>query len=704
MPKRRTLPWLPVFVVALLLFAGAGLYLVQSTEDEPEPTPYTFTSPHAGDQGQYATRPIRPDDGVLRLGPPEPVMSFAWKETRPRYDSAGAGHLATSLFLQTAGLEEEASFGHLVAADGTVLAHFTTTAEEALFAGAPASADTYNLHYEPAVLPCGFGPMPASIAVGTVVPWHTTCRGPAGDVAIKSLELVLRSDESALVAMQPATDATPVLLAWYQDGLPQPVRLQSGADGASSVVWDLTHFEPGDGRSVYLDAAPVPAAPALAWTPLGPEGMPDDGMDHPFPFSAAYRGAMEDPLFWDLREFTLTHPQHYVAYAGAYLQKLAGDVERHLYIWQFVVADGQDAIGVSAKREYLDTGTPEGLEVQATHYDRLSKSHRLLEPIRPTWSQLPQEQPQLASLEAQWRVYLEPETRGKTGNFWGWSITCQNACDLVEVQYRFGHDTRSIDAGGHTQTTRAILTWDEAGRPTEAEIIEGAGRLQTMRLLENPLGDQAATTATIAPRDAGLRDEAWSLPLAHVAVGAGILATLGAVLWRTWPLVQQTPLAFAFTRIRREHLLKHPVRKMLLDLVEATPGIHYKELLRRTELAKGSLEHHVKKLLDGDLLTRHAADGYTCYFLKGQQDYSVMAYASRLKSPMARRILERVAARPGASLSDLARELDVFPSQIAYHVHRLKQVNLVRTERLDGRTLCVQASQAGVEMVAGEGA
>ncbi|MCA1818642.1 MAG: winged helix-turn-helix transcriptional regulator [Thermoplasmatota archaeon] len=177
------------------------------------------------------------------------------------------------------------------------------------------------------------------------------------------------------------------------------------------------------------------------------------------------------------------------------------------------------------------------------------------------------------------------------------------------------------------------------------------------------------------------------------AAAAGALAMLAGAIYWLWPALKAGPLAL-FSRVRGEDLLKNPLRAEIHQRIEAEPGLHHQALVRALGRAHGTVEHHLRKLVEGGLVARVQGKGYTCYFPKGRLDYRAMAAAPFLKSPVARSILDNVRRKPGIRTGELARALAVAPATIHYHVERLRGAGLIDGALAHG-AMRLTATEAG---------
>lgn len=166
--------------------------------------------------------------------------------------------------------------------------------------------------------------------------------------------------------------------------------------------------------------------------------------------------------------------------------------------------------------------------------------------------------------------------------------------------------------------------------------------------------------------------------------GAAVIAAVGAgwtALWLTrrqwWPF-----LLLLYTRLRPSSLLDHPVRKRIVEVVQATPGITFSDLARRVDIAPGQLTHHARMLEKGGVVFS-SPDGQTRRF------FHVAQGRIPVVAPLAERALSLVQARPMRA-SDLAKELGVSRQALHYHVKQLVADGKL-TARVDGRETWLEA-------------
>ena len=89
---------------------------------------------------------------------------------------------------------------------------------------------------------------------------------------------------------------------------------------------------------------------------------------------------------------------------------------------------------------------------------------------------------------------------------------------------------------------------------------------------------------------------------------AGAALGLGGGFQLLFPATQGTMIA------HRETGWEHPLRLRIVESLERSPGIHFRELQRRLSAANGTLRHHLDTLTKEGDVTVVPVNGRTCYY------------------------------------------------------------------------------------------
>jgi predicted transcriptional regulator len=131
-------------------------------------------------------------------------------------------------------------------------------------------------------------------------------------------------------------------------------------------------------------------------------------------------------------------------------------------------------------------------------------------------------------------------------------------------------------------------------------------------------------------------------------------------------------------------VLEHPARSKIMQAIEAEPGVHFLALSRRLAIGNGTLDHHLRKLEQANLVRRHSSPGYVCFFPAGT-GWAAMQAAPALRSDGGRAVAKALAEQPGATSREIAAKLGLAPSTVAYHLKRLQGAGVVTTGRTGSR-------------------
>ena len=124
-----------------------------------------------------------------------------------------------------------------------------------------------------------------------------------------------------------------------------------------------------------------------------------------------------------------------------------------------------------------------------------------------------------------------------------------------------------------------------------------------------------------------------------------------------------------------------------------SPGLHFREIQRRLNLANGALEHHLRTLLRSGILESER-DGQFVRFYLPTIRHEERVYLSILRQPRLREIITFLILRSGSDYRTIAQELNLSLSTITWHLKRLEQVGVVtREKKNDSELTCFQISE-----------
>lgn len=127
-------------------------------------------------------------------------------------------------------------------------------------------------------------------------------------------------------------------------------------------------------------------------------------------------------------------------------------------------------------------------------------------------------------------------------------------------------------------------------------------------------------------------------------------------------------------------------RRAIYQEIADSPGIHFRALLDTLSYAQGTLQYHLRKLTDENLVEVSDDGKYTRYYPAADFDEAEQTVMNALRREYSRRILAHLLADGPLSTTDLSERLDKAQSTISWHLSKLADADLVAKER-DGRSV-----------------
>ncbi|HET6398083.1 MAG TPA: winged helix-turn-helix transcriptional regulator [Candidatus Thermoplasmatota archaeon] len=181
-----------------------------------------------------------------------------------------------------------------------------------------------------------------------------------------------------------------------------------------------------------------------------------------------------------------------------------------------------------------------------------------------------------------------------------------------------------------------------------------------------------ALPAAAMPSGLGALPQAGLAGLGLAGAGAGLASLLGGLSFLS---------VGGLRHVSKENVLDHPMRRSLLEMVMAEPGIHLRELASRHGTAVTNTQWHLRKLEQAGLVRTQKAQGRRLYYpVQGgvtSRDKAMQNAASR--NPNAGQLLDFLANNPGANQKALAEGLQMNPGTVRWHLRRLEQSGMIRS-------------------------
>lgn len=137
--------------------------------------------------------------------------------------------------------------------------------------------------------------------------------------------------------------------------------------------------------------------------------------------------------------------------------------------------------------------------------------------------------------------------------------------------------------------------------------------------------------------------------------------------------------------------LQLDVRRKIYDVIEHSPGLHFREIQRRCELAVGSLQYHLDYLQKHHIIRTQTEGKFVRYYsVRGRQvgegqtheiGQKTMAF---LRHESTRKIILFLLSQKRANNERIAEEIQLSPSTTSWHLDKLVEAGVLIRQR-EGR-------------------
>jgi predicted transcriptional regulator len=130
--------------------------------------------------------------------------------------------------------------------------------------------------------------------------------------------------------------------------------------------------------------------------------------------------------------------------------------------------------------------------------------------------------------------------------------------------------------------------------------------------------------------------------------------------------------------------LELEIRQSIYSLISTSPGLHFREIQRRTKIATGQLTYHLNYLQKVGLIKFENDGEYLRYYANIQITDEERRILEMLLQKSIRHILLFLLENNNCNHDHLVKNLDIAPSTISWHLKKLIDANIVNKE-VEGR-------------------
>ncbi len=204
---------------------------------------------------------------------------------------------------------------------------------------------------------------------------------------------------------------------------------------------------------------------------------------------------------------------------------------------------------------------------------------------------------------------------------------------------------------------------------------------------EPPMGWFIATQGMVTPSQPTPDEDRVSTLTVAGATGTVIASTaLLAYYWPRASWITTIGLMPLYSRIKKDDLLNHDVRRALFNLVKDDPGIHAHALSEASETGWGTTVYHLRRLEKNGFVTSEKKGRYRRFFPASGFLERTREVLSLLQNDTTNQVAKTILEDPGLNQSSICEKLDISPSLANWHINRLLDAELVERNR-QGRTV-----------------
>ena len=151
------------------------------------------------------------------------------------------------------------------------------------------------------------------------------------------------------------------------------------------------------------------------------------------------------------------------------------------------------------------------------------------------------------------------------------------------------------------------------------------------------------------------------------------------------------------TKEKRLTLLLHPLRREIYRLVCETPGLYFFELSSELTAPHGTVNWHLRKLEEANLIKSTKFGGKRVYFSRTLRPEDVEKAFVVLKHSTARKIFMHIINNEKCHQTLIARALGIHHDTVRHHTLRMETAGLVESFK-DGRKTCYRLGEVGLKI------
>ncbi|TFH30596.1 MAG: winged helix-turn-helix transcriptional regulator [Promethearchaeota archaeon] len=178
-----------------------------------------------------------------------------------------------------------------------------------------------------------------------------------------------------------------------------------------------------------------------------------------------------------------------------------------------------------------------------------------------------------------------------------------------------------------------------------------------------------------------LFDHGMVILVAGAIVIIGFFIALNTEQIKSWAYRHVIPNK-GMHRLSMQDIFENSNRILILQTISNSPGVHFNELRRKTDLAQGQLSWHLEVLDQYGIIHKEEVGQYVVYFpsvKEGEGQYRIPLAMEKSKTTV--KILEIIEKDSGITASNIGRLIGLKRNSVKYHLDKLIEHGRIKSEK-----------------------
>jgi DNA-binding transcriptional ArsR family regulator len=129
-------------------------------------------------------------------------------------------------------------------------------------------------------------------------------------------------------------------------------------------------------------------------------------------------------------------------------------------------------------------------------------------------------------------------------------------------------------------------------------------------------------------------------------------------------------------------LLNLELRNKIYNIILKNPGLHFREIVRKSNIPATTLSYHLRRLEKNDLLITKKEGRYIRYFVSKDIDNKEKTIINIIRQETTRNILLYIVLMIVTTQSEIAKELELHPTTVEFHLKKLRKNDLIEPAQI----------------------